>query len=271
MIRDVPPLTLLDSSSMTEMIKVEDLNRIRTITLNRPEKKNALTREMYDTLSLAIRTASGAGDVDVICITGSGDAFTSGNDLQDFVALPPPISRKVGPGGLFAALNGSEKPVIAAVNGMAVGIGTTMLLHCDLVYATSSARFKLPFAGIGLVPEGGSTQLLPELIGHRRASEALLFGDWIDASAAKSWGILNDVFDEASFVAAVRERAERLAKLPRRLVRLTLALLKKPSSNLLERMDEELGLLSQQIGKPEANEAFTAMREKRAANFGGFS
>jgi enoyl-CoA hydratase/carnithine racemase len=256
---------------MTELIKNQDSNRIRTITLNRPEKKNALTREMYDTLSVSIRAANSAADVDVICITGSGDAFTAGNDLQDFVAQPPPVSRMVGPGGLFAALHDSEKPVVAAVNGMAVGIGTTMLLHCDLVYAASTARFKLPFAGIGLVPEGGSTQLLPELIGHRRASEALLFGDWIDAGSAKTWGIVNDVFDETSFVASVRERAERLAKLPRRLIRLTLALLKKPSSNLLERMDEELGLLSQQINMPEANEAFTAMREKRAPNFGGFS
>jgi enoyl-CoA hydratase/carnithine racemase len=253
---------------MAELIQLDESDRIRTITLNRPEKKNALTREMYDALSSAIKAANADHDVDVICITGAGDAFTAGNDLQDFVASPPPVSLEVGPGGLFAALRSSEKPVIAAVNGMAVGIGTTMLLHCDLVYATSRARFKLPFAAIGLVPEGGSTKLLPELVGHRRASEALLFGDWIDASQAKAWGIVNDVFDdEAQLKAAVRERAERLARLPSRLVRLTLAMLKTPSESLQHRMDEELGLLSQQINMPEAQEAFAAMREKRPADF----
>ena len=251
-------------------IKTDDHGAIRLITIARPEKKNALTRAIYDALSAAVRAADADPAVKVIVLTGTGDSFSAGNDIQDFVASPPPVSRTVGPGGLFAALDDAKKPVIAAVNGMAVGIGTTALLHCDLVYAASSARFRLPFVSIGILPEGGSSMILPAMLGHRRAAEALLFGDWIDAGKAEAWGLVNAVFAPDALMAEVMARAERLAQLPARLLRMTKALMVTPGASLQGRMDEELGLIAEQIGKPEAQEAFAALAEKRKPDFSRF-
>ena len=251
-------------------IKTSDRNGVRTITIDRPEKKNALTRAIYDALSATIRAADAAPGVKIIVLTGTGDSFSAGNDIQDFLASPPTVSREVGPGGLFAALDDAKKPVIAAVNGMAVGIGTTALLHCDLVYAATTARFKLPFVGIGIVPEGGSSMILPALLGRRRAAEALLFGDWIDATKALSWGLVNDVFEPGALLAAVQDRAERLAHQPARLLRLTKALMMRTEGSLQGRMDEELGLAAEQIPLPEAQEAFQALAERRKPDFSRF-
>lgn len=255
---------------MNEHIFETQAGAVRTVTINRPEKKNALTRAIYDSLAAAIRSADEDNSVRVICIAGAEGAFTAGNDLQDFEANPPTTGGKSGPGALFAALRGAEKPLIAAVNGMAVGIGTTLLLHCDLVYAAASARFRLPFVGIGLVPEGGSTKLLPRLLGTRRASELLFFGDWFDAQKALSWGLVNDVFDDADLAAQVQARAEQLARQPGRLLRLTKRLMKQLPNSLDERIDEEIDLIARNIPLPEAKEAFLALKEKRPPDFEQF-
>jgi len=255
---------------MTSTILSSQLGSVRTITINRSEKKNALTLAIYDSLSAAIRSADRDATVRVICLTGVDGVFSAGNDIQDFEIHPPSVSRETGPGGLFAALRDAEKPLIAAVNGMAVGIGTTLLLHCDLVYAATTARFRLPFIGIGLVPEGGSTLLLPWLLGGRRASEALFFGDWIDAQKALSWGLVNEVFDEADLLTSVRIRADRLALQPSRLLRLTKRLMKSPPPGLEARIDEEMALIAQSVSMPEAKEAFRALKEKRAPNYEQF-
>lgn len=255
---------------MSEHILSEQVRAVRTITINRPEKKNALTRAIYDSFAAAIRAAEQDPTVKVICITGSEGAFTAGNDIQDFEANPPAVGGETGPGGLFAALRQAEKPVVAAVNGMAVGIGTTLLLHCDLVYAAAGARFRLPFVSIGLVPEGGATDLLPRLLGTRRASEALFFGDWIDAQKALSWGLVNDVFDDADLLAKVQARADQLARQPGRLLRLTKRLMTQTPNSLDERIDEEIDLIARNIPLPEAREAFLALREKRSPDFEQF-
>lgn len=255
---------------MDDLILSRDQAGVRTIIINRPAKKNALTQAMYDALSAAVLAADADDAVRVICLAGAGDAFTVGNDIDDFLAAPPPVSRERGPGGLFAAVAQAGKPVLAAVNGMAVGIGTTLLLHCDLVYAGRGARLRLPFVSIGLVPEGGSTLLLPALVGRRRASEAFFFGDWIDAGTALAWGLVNEVVEDADLMATVQERAERLTRQPARLLRETKRLLAAPSDDLLRRMDDELALLGQQIEQPEAREAFAALRARRAPDFTPF-
>lgn len=204
---------------MTDLILNRTDGAVRTIILNRTAKKNALNQSMYDQFIAAIGEAEEDETVAVIVIASSGDNFSVGNDIDDFLAAPPPMSRARGPGGLFAALAHAQKPVLAAVNGMAVGIGTTLLLHCDLVYVGASARLRLPFVSIGLVPEGGSSLLLPQVLGRRRASEALFFGDWVDAPTALEWGLVNAVLDDSALAAVVQDRAQALARQPARLLR----------------------------------------------------
>lgn len=255
---------------MSEHIRTSQAGAVLSITINRPDKKNALTRSIYDSFAAAIRAADQDTTVSVICITGAEGAFSSGNDIQDFETHPPTVGGQSGPGGLFAALRSAEKPVVAAVNGMAVGIGTTLLLHCDLVYAAASARFRLPFVGLGLVPEGGATYLLPRLLGIRRASELLFFGDWFDAQRALSWGLVNDVFEDAELLVKVQAQADLLARQPARLLRLTKQLIKQSPNSLEERIDEEIDLIARNIPQPEAREAFLARREKRPPDFGQF-
>src|SRR5260221_10435230 len=207
----------------------------RVLALSPPEKKNALTRAMYDALATALRAADADGAVRVVCLTGSGDAFTAGNDIADFRSGPPPISTEVGPGGFIAAVAGMEKRVIAAVNGLAVGIGTTILLHCDLVYASAGARFQLPFVNLGIVPEAGSSLILPGALGRHRAAELFLFGEPLNAATAERWGLVNGVYPEAELMDRVLERAELLAAKPARIVRLTKRLLTTPGAAVRER------------------------------------
>jgi len=257
---------------MSEFVVVSDPRPgVRVIALHRPEKKNALTRAMYDALSAALRTADPDRNIRVVCLSGSGDAFTAGNDISDFRLGPPPVSNEVGPGGFIAAVAGMEKPVIAAVNGLAVGIGTTILLHCDLVYAAAGARFQLPFVSLGLVPEAGSTGILPGAFGRRRASELLLFGEFLNAVTAERWGLVNAVFPDADLMDRVLERAEALAAKPARVVRLIKHLLTTPATSIRERAEEELRLLVEQLDAPEAREAMQAFVERRRPDFSKFA
>src|SRR6266404_509680 len=244
---------------MSEFVVVSDPRPgVRVIALSRPEKKNALTRAMYDALAIALRAADADSTVRVVCLTGSGDAFTAGNDIADFRSGPPPISNEVGPGGFIAAVAGMGKPVIAAVNGLAVGIGTTILLHCDLVYAAVGARFQLPFVNLGIVPEAGATFILPGMLGHHRAAELLLFGEALDATTAHRWGLVNAVFPNAELMDRTLERAAALAAKPARVVKLIKRLLRTPAASVLDRADEELRLLVEQLDAGEAQEAMQA-------------
>src|ERR1700677_4066586 len=193
--------------------------------MNRPEKKNALTRAMYAALAEAIEAADANPGIRVITLTGVGDAFTSGNDVKDFVDAP--AMGRDGPVMRFlSAIADARKPLIAGVNGLAVGIGVTLLLHCDLAYAAQGAYFQLPFVNLGVVPEAASSLLLPRMAGHHRAAELLFFGNAFDAEAARQCGLVNSVHPSDALGEVLAERAAALAAKPPQALRLTKELLK---------------------------------------------
>jgi enoyl-CoA hydratase/carnithine racemase len=255
---------------MTEELIVARANGIMEIRFNRPEKKNALTRAMYDGVVAAFDSAENDPAIRVILLTGTGDTFTSGNDIRDFQQRAE--SRNTSAASPFlTALSTLQKPLIAAVNGAAIGVGTTMLAHCDLIVAARSARFVMPFTRLGLVPEAGSSLLFPQLLGHQRASAMLLLGDALDAETALAAGFVYQVVDDAELMNAARTVAGRLATLPPQAVKQTKFLMRRGKSDLAGRIGEELELFRERVGSPEAAEAFAAFMEKRLPDFSRFS
>ncbi len=254
---------------MAEHISVSVQDRILTVRLNRPEKKNALTRGMYVGMTEAIQQAEGDSGVRAILITGTQDCFTAGNDLTDFANAKPGES---SPAILYLkTLAAAAKPVIAAVGGVAVGIGTTMLLHCDLIYAAPNARFQLPFVNLGLCPEAGSSAILPALLGYGRAAEMLFFGEPFSAEEAREAGIVNAIFPESDLLATATARAQQLAEKPPSALRITKALLKRNSAGLVsDAMAEETKHFAALLQGPEAKEAMTAFMQRRKADFSKF-
>lgn len=255
---------------MSEHVLVEARDAVLHVRLARPEKKNALTVEMYAALAEALRRADEDPAVRVVLLGAEGDAFSGGNDLADFLQRPPtdetsPVLRFLH--GLIEA----RKPVVAAVNGLAVGVGTTLLLHCDLVYAARSARFHLPFVSLGLVPEAGSSLLLPQRVGQARAAELLLLGEPFDAEQALAMGVVSAVFPDEELAARAEERARRLAAQPPAAVRATRSLLRRADRAALpEQMREESALFLERLRSPEAREAMQAFMERRAPDFSRF-
>jgi enoyl-CoA hydratase/carnithine racemase len=241
------------------------------VRFNRVERKNALTLDMYDRLAEVLNEVDQDTQTKVLVFTGEGDAFTSGNDLMDFMKSPPtdidtPVFR------FLKALANFSKPLIAGVNGVAIGIGTTMLLHCDLVYASSNAIFQLPFIKLGLVPEAGASLLLPQMLGHRRAAELLMLGNKFTAIEAKDSGIINDHVPSDQLNTCVMEKAKALAALPPAAMRQTKALLKRVNRETLEQtMMIEGEVFMKGLGSPENREAFLAFFEKRSPDFTQFS
>lgn len=239
------------------------------LALDRPEKKNALTRAMYAALADALADAADDPAVRVAVLSGRGGAFTGGNDLGDFMQDPPtgpesPVFR------FLSAAVGFPKPLVAAVEGPAVGIGTTILLHCDLAYAAPGAVLKMPFVDLGLVPEAASSLLLPRLAGPARAAELLLFGEAFSAETAREVGLVNAVVD-GDVVAHALERARALARKPPEAVRQTKALLRRSTADAVgETIAYEGRLFVERLGSPEAQEAFSAFFEKRAPDFSRF-
>lgn len=240
------------------------------IGIHRPEKKNALTLDMYTAMASALTLAEADPAVRVILLHGSADCFTSGNDLQDFLANPP--SGVESPVFCFlTAISQAKKPIVAAVNGPAIGIGTTMLLHCDLVYAGEKARFQLPFVNLGLCPEAASSILLPRLIGHPRAAELLMLGEAFPASRALELGLINGILPDAKLFRHAIAQAQKLAEKPPASVRLTKQLLKaEPATTTEQALRTEAGYFLRMLGQPEAREALTAFFERRAPNFSQF-
>jgi enoyl-CoA hydratase/carnithine racemase len=251
---------------MSDHIQTERSGAIVTIRMARPEKKNALTFDMYRGLTAAIIGAVNDEGIRVIVLAGAGGAFSSGNDLKDFTAAPPfgmdsPVMQ------FLHAISTCPKPIVAAVNGVAVGIGMTMLLHCDLIVADPDTRFSLPFINLGLVPEAASSLILPRTIGHVRASELLLLGDMFDAATALRLGLINRVSDAGAAEAVAMTLAETLAaKAPVALLR-TKALLKRESSDIATRIAEEASEFGALLRGPEFREAVSAFMEKRAPKF----
>jgi len=254
---------------MADHIVTQLQDSVLTVRMDRPEKKNALTRQMYTALVAALQQAEADLAVRVILITGTADCFTAGNDLQDFAnAEPGEPSVAID---YLKTLAAAQKPVLAAVAGVAVGIGTTMLLHCDLVYAATNARFQLPFVNLGLCPEAGSSLVLPSLMGHHRAAELLFFGEPFTADTACQLGIVNQVFSEQDLLASAIAKAQQLAQKPPSALRTTKALLKRNSAEkVIEAMDSETRQFAALLQGPEAKEALTAFLQRRKPDFSKF-
>ncbi len=250
-------------------IAVSKADRILEIRIDRPEKKNAITVEMYGQIADALRQGDADADVRAMLITGTGDVFTSGNDLNDFLKAPP-TSEDSPTYRFLRGLARIEKPLVAAVNGLAVGIGSTMLLHCDLVYAAETSWFQFPFVRLALVPEAASSLLLPLRVGQARAAEMLLLSENITAPQALAAGLINGVFPAGEVYGEARSRALRLTELPPAAVRTTKALMRPTPEQMLARMGEEGKAFSAQLTSPEAKEAFTAFLEKRKPDFSRF-
>lgn len=251
-------------------VLISEQNRVMTIAWNRPEKKNALTQAMYAEVAAALTAAAGNKAVRAVLLTGTADCFTAGNDLTDF--LNNPATDADSPVVQFLmAISQFTKPIVAAVNGVAVGVGTTMLLHCDLVVAADTTKFSMPFAKLGLCPEGASSYLLPQLAGYQRAAELLLLGDTFDAQTARDCGLVNRIVKADDFQAVGRELAERLATLPPDSVRTSKALLKRSQHSVLaDTFQTEFKEFGRMLQGPEAKEAMNAFMERRPADFSKF-
>ncbi len=234
------------------------------VAMNRPEKKNALTLDMYDRLTAAIAQARDDDAVRVLILTGAPGVFTAGNDLGDFMKSPPtgpdsPVMR------FLQAIIDFPKPLIAAVDGAAVGVGTTMLLHCDQVIATDRVRFHMPFTKLGLVPEAASSVLFPALVGHQRAASWLLFAQPFDAKEAHEAGLVNRVVAPAELDQVAEALAAEIASLPREAVRLTKRLLKQGmAAAVKEALSREGELFLARLGSPETMAALMSFMTKRA-------
>lgn len=252
------------------MIKSETAGGVARIRFDRLDKKNAITREMYTQLAQALAAADADDGVRAVLLSGTAECFTAGNDVNDF--LKGPFGGEGSPTWqLFKALPSMKKPVVAAVGGPAVGIGTTLLLHCDFVYASSSARFQLPFVPLGIVPEFGSTYLLPLLAGYQRAAEVLMLGQPFTAQKAHELGIVTEVVPPEELFKKAEATAAHLAGLPRESLRLTKRLLRATHEKAIaDRILEEGRLVLERLQSPEAKEAMSAFLEKRKPDFSRF-
>jgi enoyl-CoA hydratase/carnithine racemase len=246
-----------------------------TIEFNRLERKNAITAAMYQSMADALLDAESDTLVRAILIAGKPEIFTAGNDLDDFMknsAPVPGVPAEARPVFQFMrALHGSTKPVIAAVSGAAIGIGTTMLMHCDLVYCADNAKFSLPFTQLGLCPEFGSSLLLPQLAGYPRAAEKLLLGEAFGAQEAFEMGLLTKVLPAPELRAFAEQQAAKLVALPAASIRTTKALMKRPRVDAIQgAIAAENERFAAMLLAPEAKEAFTAFFEKRKPDFSKF-
>jgi enoyl-CoA hydratase/carnithine racemase len=244
---------------MSEYISVSDAESIRLIRMNRPDKKNALTSDMYEAMTQALDSANGNDAIRCIVIAGIPGAFSAGNDLQEFLALATSADGLARPVRNFLpALVNCQKPMVAAVSGLAVGVGTTMLLHCDFVVASSDARFSTPFTSLGLVPEAASSLLAPRVMGHARAFALLVMGRPLDAAQAREAGLVNLVVAPDAVDAEAMKAAREIAALPPGAVAASRALLRGAREPRLARIDEEAEIFKARLKSSEARAAFEA-------------
>ncbi len=251
---------------MSEHIEVlAERGRMR-IRMNRPERRNAITVAKYAALADAIEAAAGNDGIRLITIEGAGEDFTAGNDLADFLAeMPPPGTTDIPVWRLLRALAKNEVPIVAAVHGNAVGIGTTMLFHCDLVLAEQGTRFVMPFVDLGLVPEAASSLIMPRLAGRRRAARYLLLGESFGPEEALEFGLVSHVVPKGGLDAALLSMVEALLAKPAQALRLTQRLLRRSSlEEILERMDLENGHFAERLTSDEVKQAIAAFFAARA-------
>jgi enoyl-CoA hydratase/carnithine racemase len=255
-------------------IKTGVLNGVANIEIARPEKKNALTVAMYQAMTEALKAAKEDGAVRAVLFTGQPGIFTSGNDIEDFMQRAPGQGSEAMDSPVFQfmrALIECDKPVVAAVTGAAIGIGTTMLLHCDFVYVSDEARLAMPFVGLGLVPEFASSLVVPQLMGHRRAAEKLLLGDPFTPEQAVECGIASAVLPAGEVINHARRIAERFNALPPGAVRESKQLMRGPQhEELLKTIRTEGEIFARRLRSPEAMEAFQAFFQKRKPDFSKF-
>lgn len=256
---------------MPDEVIVETRDGIQTIRFNRPEKKNALTRAMYDRIIDALVAGDASGQVSAHVFLGGDGVFTAGNDIGDFArhdgkARDPDR----GAPGLIRLLPVVEKPMIAAVDGLAVGIGTTMLFHCDLVYASPAASLRTPFLDLGIVPEAGSSLLAPLRMGPQRAFELLCLGEPFDARRACDAGLVNQVVPSEELEAAAMKAAARLVAKPPGALAAARKLLRGDPSAILAQIEKETEVFAERLSSGEAKEAFSAFLEKRKPDFSRF-
>jgi enoyl-CoA hydratase/carnithine racemase len=249
---------------MSDGIDIIESGSTIEIHLDRADKKNALTAAMYHAMTAALADASRRSDVAVVLFAGKGDAFCAGNDIKDFLSGPE--------GGAAAfefirAIAMFDKPAVAAVQGLAVGVGTTMLLHCDLVYAAPDARFVMPFVNLGIVPEAGSSLIAPALMGYPKAAAMLLLGEPMDAEGADRAGLVTAIVPADRLLDHARAKAASLAAKPPQALAYTRRLMKGDPAILAERIEEEGRLFRETMQSAEAKEAFTAFLEKRPPVF----
>ena len=243
-------------------IQITHQNTILHLRLTREEKKNAITGTMYNAMSEALTAANTDAQIRAIVISAAGDMFTAGNDIADFIAYTGSI--ETSPAALFIhAISSCQKPIIAAVNGKAVGIGATMLLHCDLVYASPEASFSTPFVDLGLVPEAGSSLLLPMRIGYARAAQMLLLGEAMLANEALNAGLINEIISSDTLLEHTIQKAKILASKPSNALSASRTLMRSAQNVLNAHMEEELKHFSLALNSTEAKEAFTMFMGKR--------
>jgi enoyl-CoA hydratase/carnithine racemase len=255
---------------MNEALITQEDSILR-ISMNRPAKKNAINNAMYDQMTDAVNNAQDNQSIRVIYFTGEEGNFTSGNDLGDFVGNPPNDPNNSPVARFLQAVAGNKKPMIAAVDGIAVGLGTTLLLHCDLAYASDRARFRLPFTQLGLCPEAASSLLFTQLAGYKNAAQYLLLGDFFDSAKAKEMGLLNDICAPETLQDTAWATAKKLSTLAPNAVQAGRKLIRQANLEPTQtRIVAELEQFIELLSGGEFKEAITAFQEKRPADFSKF-
>ncbi|GJD91832.1 enoyl-CoA hydratase-related protein [Methylobacterium hispanicum] len=248
---------------MTDHVRIEDLEGgVRLVTLDRPEKKNALTGAMYDAMRGALEEADASEAVGAVVFAGQPGAFTAGNDIADFVARAQQTSGEAPALRFIRHLARTRTPMVAAVDGVAVGIGTTLTLHCDLVYASPAARFRTPFVELGLVPEAASSYLLPRRVGRLKATEILLLSEMFGADQAEALGLVNAVMPSDMLVEHALAQAARLAALPRGALQAARALIRGDQAEVDAALQAEAEAFGRQLRSEEAQAAFRAFLDR---------
>ena len=256
---------------MSDHINIETTDSVLTIGINRPEKKNALNGAMYFAVRDALIAGSDDPKVRAVIIYGAGGDFTAGHDLKEWLEFAS-SDQDTFPGKEFLdVLIPYSKPVIAAVDGLAVGIGATMTIHCDLVYASEGARFQMPFVNLGLNPEAGSSYALPQLIGYHNAAEIILLGGMVTAKRAYDMGFVNAVVKQSELMDTAMAAAQRITELPPGPIRLAKSMMKKHfNDKIMETNEHEFNSFLDGLSSPEAAEAMHSFMEKRKPDFSRF-
>ena len=248
---------------MTDQVVVTDDGAVRVIRMNRPGKKNALTETMYVAMTAALRDAPTKEAIRCIVIAGGPNAFSAGADIAEFLESAQTGGLRPKTVAFLHALERNEKPLVAAVGGLAVGIGTTMLLHCDYVVAATNATFATPFSRLGLIPEAGSSLLAPMRMGHARAFALLAMGRPLSAEEAKQAGIVNEVVDPAAVEEAALKAARDIAALPPGAIAISRRLLRGEVDDVVKRIDTETALFRERLQSDEARAAFSAFLSRK--------